>query len=149
MHYKKYQNNNKMSKAYGKWYLKPVITAPLSTSDLAQIIQSNASVKESDVVAVLKEMKEVMQTYLGLGFQIHLEGIGTFQTRAASTGALTPEECTPAKCISRTSVLFKPEVKKEGSAYVKPLLKKLTWKELTDYTKPKSDADGDGDEQNP
>lgn len=148
MNYKKYQNNNRMSKAYGKWYLKPMITAPLSTSDLAQIIQSNASVKESDVVAVLKEMKEVMQTYLGLGFQIHLEGIGTFQTRATSTGALTPEECTPAKCIRRTSVLFKPEMKKEGSVYVKPLLKKLTWKELVDYTSPKTDDDG-GDEQNP
>lgn len=146
--YKRYQNNNKMSKAYGKWYLKPVVEGEISTDELSEIIQNNASVKSSDVVAVLKEAKEVIQNYIGLGYKIRLDGIGTLQVRMHSEGALTAEEATPSTCIKSVSVLFRPETKLNGKVYVKPLLNKLRWKELVSYTAPVTNDDG-GDEQNP
>ena len=146
--YRIYQNNNRMSKAYGKYYLKPVVEGEISTDELAEIVQNNASVKNSDVVAVLKEMKEVIQNYIGLGYKIRLDGIGTLQVRLHSDGALTAAECTPSTCIKSVGVLYRPEMKLNGKVYTKPLLNKLRWKELADYTSPKVTPD-DGDGQNP
>ena len=134
--YIRYQNNNRMSKAYGKYYLKPVVSGETSTEELAEIIQRNCTAKYSDVLAVLKELSEVMTDQLGAGMRIRLNGLGTFQLRTQyANGALTADEATPLN-FSRTSVLFKPEQKRNGKSYFKPLLAKLKWKEQDDYVSP-------------
>ena len=143
--YRKYQNKNRMSSGYGKFYLKPIVEGRMTTQEIAEIVQSNASVKLSDVLAVQAETKDVITNYLGLGYQVKLDGIGTFQVRVRSKGALTPEDCTPASCIKSVGVLYRPDVKRESDVYSKPLLRKLRWKEQADYTSPKTEHEEDGD----
>ena len=138
--YKKYQNKNRMSRAYGKWYLKALVTKTADTNEVAERIQRNASVKISDVKAVLHELKDVMQDLLKEGYRIQLEGIGSFKPSLTSSGALTPEECTTSKCLKKTRVIFQAEAYKDSTNHlVRPLVSKVTWQEAVDYDRPESE----------
>ena len=54
--FKKLQNKNNESTAYGKWFATAVYDQRfIETEDLANFIQAQASVKKSDVKAVLEE----------------------------------------------------------------------------------------------
>ena len=57
----KSQNKNPESVAYGKYYAQAVYDSKfIETEDLADYIQSQASVKRSDIIAVLTELGEAM-----------------------------------------------------------------------------------------
>ena len=139
--YTKYQNNNRMSKAYGKWYARAQVVDVVSTDELAEEIQRNASVKHSDVLAVLKEMSECIQRELANGKRVVINGIGSFKPTLTSKGELTPEEVT-AQSVTNTRVLFMPEIHKDSSGhFVKALISKLAWREAVAYDKPVSEAE--------
>ena len=137
--YKKYQNTNRMSRAYGKWYMKALVTQTADTNEVAERIQKNASVKISDVKAVLHELKDVLQDLLKEGYRVTLEGIGAFKPSLTSAGALTPEECTPTKCLKKTKVIFQAESYKDATNHiVRPLVSKVKWQEASDYDRPET-----------
>ena len=107
--FKKLQNKNNESTAYGKWFATAVYDQRfIETEDLANFIQAQASVKKSDVKAVLDELGGAMKHFFELGQKVKLEGIGTFKVGFSSIGAATKVDCGAANITNRR-VLFLPE----------------------------------------
>ena len=105
----KVQNKNSKSEAFGKYYAKAVYDKNfVETDQLADYIQQQASVKRSDVKAVLDELGGAMKHYFELGQKIHLDGIGNFKVGFSSIGVTNEDDCG-ASTISTRRVLFKPE----------------------------------------
>ncbi len=87
--FKKIQNKNDESTAYGKWFATAVYDQHfIETEELANFIQTQASVKKSDIKAVLDELGSAMKHFFELGQKVKLEGIGIFKVGFSSIGAL-------------------------------------------------------------
>ncbi len=110
--YIKTQNKNDKSAAYGKYYAQAVYdTKFIETEELAAFIQTQASVKKSDIIAVLQELGEAMKHFFELGQKIHLKGIGIFKVGFSSIGVAKKDDCT-ASTITTRRVLFQPETER-------------------------------------
>ena len=67
----KYKNTNELSKMFGKYYVRAVYDKKFITTDeLADYIQMQASVKRSDCKAVLDELGMAMKHYFELGQKV-------------------------------------------------------------------------------
>ena len=134
----------------------------IETEELANYIQQQASVKKSDIKAVLDELGGAMKHYFELGQKVKLEGIGIFKVGFSSIGTTEKADCG-AQNITVRRVLFQPEtervvvgqkVNKQGKItqkYViaKTLVKDVVFEETYDTSlKPEgssgSDAGSDG-----
>ena len=105
----KLQNNNKKSTAYGKWFATAVYDQRfVETEELANYIQQQASVKKSDIKAVLDELGGAMKHYFELGQKVKLDGIGIFKVGISSACSDTEEGCT-ANLVKKCRVNFQPE----------------------------------------
>ena len=153
--YIKTQNKNNQSAAYGKYYAQAVYdTKFIETEELASFIQTQASVKKSDIIAVLQELGEAMKHFFELGQKIHLNGIGIFKVGFSAIGVTKKEDCSAATITTRR-VLFQPETervvvgqekKEDGSIkqkYViaKTLVKDVIFEETHDNTMNVEDED--------
>ena len=86
-------NNNRKSDYYGQQVARVKLLGNIDTDKVAEIIQRNASVKRSDVKAVLAELAEVITDQLEAGFAVKLDGIGSFSPRMrAKYQEVTDEE---------------------------------------------------------
>ena len=158
--YIKTLNNNTYSSAYGKYYAMAVYDQKfIGTDELADFIQQQATVKRSDIKAVLDELGAAMKHYFELGQKIKLDGIGIFKVGFSSLGVKKVEDCTAATITTRR-VLFQPETervvvgqekKKDGTyklKYVnaKTLVKDVIFEETHDNTmnmEPETSEDSD------
>ena len=145
--YIKTQNKNENSHAYLKFYAMAVYDHNfVETDELAEYIQQQASVKKSDIIAVLSELGSAMKHYFELGQKVRLDGIGIFKVGFSSIGVAKREDCTAATIANRR-VLFQPETtrvvvgqqKKDGKIVqkymnVKTLLKDVIFEETHDNT---------------
>ena len=105
----KSKNNNMRSTAYGKYFAKAVYDKGfIGTKQLAEFIQTQASVKRSDIVAVLDELGSAMKHFFELGQKVQLDGIGIFKVGFSSIGVGKAEDCG-AQNITTRRVLFTPE----------------------------------------
>lgn len=105
----KYKNNNVRSQAFGKYFARAVYDKnPISTKDIANFIQVQASIKKSDCLAVLDELGAALKHYLELGQKVKIEGIGIFKVGFSSIGATTEDGVT-ANNIYGKRVIFTPE----------------------------------------
>ena len=110
--FKKIQNKNDESTAYGKWFATAVYDQHfIETEQLADFIQTQASVKKSDIKAVLDELGGAMKHFFELGQKIRLDGIGIFKVGFSSIGTATKEGCG-AQMITKRRVLFQPETER-------------------------------------
>ena len=108
----KLQNKNDESTAFGKWFATAVYDQHfIETEELANYIQQQASVKKSDIKAVLDELGGAMKHYFELGQKVKLEGIGIFKVGFSSIGTTEKEDCG-AQNITVRRVLFQPESKR-------------------------------------
>ena len=142
----KYQNRNERSSAYGKYFAKAVYDEKfVETEELASYIQSQASVKKSDIIATLTELGEALKHFLELGQKVRLEGIGIVKVGFSSIGVTRKDDVT-ASTITTRRVLFQPETERVivgqitrtdgsiGQKYVvaKKLVKDVTFEETHD-----------------
>ena len=157
--FKKIQNKNDESTAYGKWFATAVYDQHfIETEELANFIQTQASVKKSDIKAVLDELGSAMKHFFELGQKVKLDGIGIFKVGFSSIGTTEKEDCG-AQTITTRRVLFQPEtervvvgqkVNKQGKIsqkYVvaKSLVKDVTFEETYDTSlQPESDSGSEG-----
>ena len=160
--FKKIQNKNDESTAYGKWFATAVYDQHfIETEELAEFIQTQASVKKSDIKAVLDELGGAMKHFFELGQKVRLDGIGIFKVGFSSIGAATKEECGAANIATRR-VLFQPEsarmvvgqtVNKKGKVtqkfvVAKTLVKDVVFEETYDTSLnpegPSSGGEGNG-----
>jgi len=78
-------NNNMRLTAFGKYFAKAVYDKGfIGTKQLAEFIQTQASVKRSDIVAVLDELGSAMKHFFELGQKVQLDGIGIFKVGFSS-----------------------------------------------------------------
>ena len=105
----KSQNKNSQSPAYGKYFATAVYDNHfIGTEELSDFIQRQASVKKSDIKAVLQELGEAFKHFFELGQKIKLDGIGIFKVGFSSIGVVKREDCG-AQTITTRRVLFQPE----------------------------------------
>ena len=145
--YIKTQNNNPYNlKSYGKYYAQPVYDKKfIETDDIADFIQTQATLKRSDIKAALDELGAAMQHFFNMGQKVRLTGIGIFKVGFSSIGVARAEDCTAAT-ISTRRVLFQPETehvvvgqekKADGTVKLKyvnaiSLIKDVTFEETHD-----------------
>ena len=105
-------NNSKNEAAFGKFYATAVYDNHfVGTDEIADFIQRQASVKKSDIKAVLQELGEAMKHFFEMGQKIKLEGIGILKVGFSSFGVSKAEDCT-ASTITTRRVLFQPETER-------------------------------------
>ena len=110
--FKKLQNQNDDSTAYGKWFATAVYDQHfITTEELAEFIQTQASVKKSDIKAVLDELGSAMKHFFELGQKVRLDGIGIFEVGFSSIGVNDKDDCG-AQNITTRRVLFQPETER-------------------------------------
>ena len=109
----KLKNNNSKNKiSYGKFYATAVYDNHfVGTDEIADFIQRQASVKKSDIKAVLQELGEALKHFFEMGQKVKLEGIGILKVGFSSIGVTKAEDCT-ASTISTRRVLFQPETER-------------------------------------
>ena len=143
--YIKSKNNNRFSKAYNKYYAQAVYDEKfIETDEIADFIQTQATLKRSDIKAALDELGSALKHFLEMGQKVRLKGIGIFKVGFSSIGVEKAADCSAATITTRR-VLFQPEVERivEGSAvkdgkiiqkYVnaKSLIKDVTFEETHD-----------------
>ena len=155
--FKKIQNKNDESTAFGKWFATAVYDQHfITTEELAEFIQTQASVKKSDIKAVLDELGGALKHFFELGQKVKLDGIGIFKVGFSSIGTTEKEDCG-AQNITTRRVLFTPEtervvvgqkVNKQGKItqkYVitKSLVKDVVFEETYDTSlKPEAEPAG-------
>ena len=106
----KYMNTNELSKIYGKYLVRPVYDKRfVTTGQLAEFIQTQCTVKKSDIKAVLDELGSAFKHFFELGQKIKLDGIGIFKVGISSAPSDTEEGCTAA-LVKKGRVNFQPEV---------------------------------------
>ena len=107
--FKKLQNTNDDSTAFGKWFATAVYDQHfITTEELAEFIQTQASVKKSDIKAVLDELGAALKHFFELGQKVKLDGIGIFKVGFSSIGVNDKDDCG-AQNITTRRVLFQPE----------------------------------------
>ena len=111
--YIKSQNKNSHNvKTFGKYYAKPVYDEKfVETDEIADFIQTQATLKRSDIKAALDELGAAMKHFLEMGQKIRLAGIGIFKVGFSSIGVAKAEDCTASTITSRR-VLFQPEIER-------------------------------------
>ena len=158
--YIKIKNTNTKSAAYGKYFAKAVYDEKfVETEELADFIQQQATVKRSDIKAVIDELGAAMQHYFKQGQKIKLDGIGIFKVGFSSVGVTKVEDCT-SSTITKRRILFQPETERVvvgqqlrpdgsiGQKYVvaKKLLKDVVFEETHDNAmNVKPDGQNSGD----
>ena len=110
--FRKIQNSNDESTAFGKWFATAVYDQRfITTEQLAEFIQTQATVKKSDIKAVLDELGGAMKHFFELGQKVKLDGIGIFKVGFSNTAVTEKEDCG-AQTITTRRVLFQPESKR-------------------------------------
>ena len=143
----KTRNNNQYNNGYGKYYAQAVYDEKfIETDELASYIQQQASVKKSDIGAVLDELGDAMKHYFELGQKVRIKGLGIFKVGFSSLGVDKVDECTAATITNRR-VIFSPETErvvvgqerkngkvKQKYVVVKHLIKDVAFEETHDNT---------------
>ena len=136
--YIKMQNKNRDSAAFGKYFATAVYDKKfVETDELASFIQQQASVKKSDIGAVLDELGEAMKHYFELGQKVRIKGLGIFKVGFSSIGVTKAEDVSAATITDRR-VLFQPETeriivgqeKKDGNVKQKYIVAKHLIKDV-------------------
>ena len=105
----KYQNRVSGSPSYGKYYVRAVYDNDfITTEELADFIQQQASVKRSDCKAVLDELGSAMKHFFEMGQKIKLDSIGIFKVGVSSSKSDTLDGCTAAN-VKNSRIIFSPE----------------------------------------
>ncbi len=107
--YKMYKSTRNDSTA-NKWYARAVHEDTIDLNGLASIMQANCTVKESDILAVLRELVETMTRELQSSKRVKIDGFGTFKIGLTSKGAATASDFKSSTNIIGTHILFQPEV---------------------------------------
>ena len=148
------QCNNQKSEKYGHFVARVYSLGTITTDELSEQVQQNASVKRSDVKAVIEEFVDVLKEKLGEGFSVKLDGIGTFSPRIrAKYQLVTAEnpydidkvdaEGKPAGIVS-VGVLFRPERKRVAGGQVQTLMPVRRLRKYENYVQQTNPPSGNG-----
>ena len=109
--YRKYKNNNKKLKAYGKYYGRTVSTQTIGVEDLATQMQDNCTVKRADILAVLSELGPTMKQYMQESKRVRIPYLGCFKLGISTTGDSDPDKFSMRSNLKGIHVIFQPETR--------------------------------------
>ena len=114
-----------------------------AAEQLAAIMQRNCTVKESDIVAVLTELVEVMNDQLQNSMIVKLDGFGTFRMGMNSAPADSAKDWTVMTNVRGLHVNFIPQGSRNvaNGNFERTFLKNVKIQEAADYTKPEKVQD--------
>ena len=98
-----------------RYHARLVVKETITLEDIAKIIESRSSLRQSDVRGAFIEFANVFKQELSNGNSIHIEGVGSFRIKAESPAVRSPKEMR-AENIHCSGITFTPE---------KDLLRKL------------------------
>ena len=144
--YRLHQDQSVGTKRSGKWYARMVPIGMIDTRGLAEIIQRNCTVKRSDVMAVLEELEELVDTMrdqLQDSKRVKLDGFGSFKIGINCRGARSAKAFTINDNIEGLHVVFTPErTHDQAGNKVKQFLQGVSVEELPEN---KVDKDQEGE----
>lgn len=92
--YKKYQNKNEHSQAYGKWYGRLVHELLEFDEFIEHMANHHCVFSEATIRGVLIEMETCLRELLLEGKAVRIDDLGIFALGAKTTGALTADKFT-------------------------------------------------------
>lgn len=105
LHLVGYQNNNRMSHAYGKYYLKVNPNRTLTTKGfLRHIINHGITVPATLMEATLTQFTECLKELLLQGIPVKLDGLGTVTPSFSSSGVTFNKEAATHELGSGSSM---------------------------------------------
>ncbi|MFA6368694.1 MAG: HU family DNA-binding protein [Bacteroidales bacterium] len=93
-----------------KFYPNAVSAGHYGSVDMARDLAEATSLSEPDVVSALKAFSIVLEKRLKMGYNIKLDGIGTFSLSVTGEPCLTEKECKPNK-VRVGKIAFKADSK--------------------------------------
>ena len=139
-------------KLTGLWYPEAItVGKPVTTDQVADRLALISTVSRGDTYAVLKDLGEVMASFMAEGRTVKLEGVGTFYyTINADKGIAKPEEVT-AKQIKNVRVRFIPETSRTQSNKVATrslVSDSIYWEEWKEDKEKKKEEKGKTEKEN-
>ena len=145
LRYRKDKNNPEKTGYYAVVCNKGII----STDEVAEEIEQNCSMKRSDVLAVLAELREVIKNHVQDSHSVKLNGIGIFRPGIRSNVAKTTDAFTMGNVVGMR-LNFLPEQIKVGGKRVKFALSNVKLvMEHRPVFKPTEKTDGTAGKQEP
>jgi len=116
--YRLKQDTTSWSRYPGHWFAQPVNLRTVGNDELAELIARNCSPKASDVLAVLREMAEVVGQQLTDSARVKIDRLGVLKLSLECTPCPERRLWTPAM-VRRRRVLFLPDQRlfPEGVGY--------------------------------
>ena len=141
---RKYVNQNRQSKAYGKTYGRVKHLGIVSTKELAEHMAEHGSLLTEDVTALaLKKLSKCILEQLQMGYKVKLDDLGIFYLSTSTIGEQDGDDFSASKNVRRVRIAFQPDSTK-GAEWSSREVKNNT---LFTTTNPLSDgpvADGGG-----
>ena len=139
-------------KLTGLWYPEAItVGKPVTTDQVADRLALISTVSRGDTYAVLKDLGEVMASFMAEGRTVKLEGVGTFYyTINADKGIAKPEEVT-AKQIKNVRVRFIPETSRTQNNKVATrslVSDNIYWEEWKEDKEKKKEEKGKTEKEN-
>jgi predicted histone-like DNA-binding protein len=130
--YKLIQDNRRNAANPGSWYARAAHPVKINTSQLADIMQSNCTVKHSDILAVLRELADTIRLQLQDSKSVSIDNLGTFKVGLRSAGSETVKDFNVKKHIKSLHITFLPEceVDADSGKHIKKLLRGASVREL-------------------
>ena len=150
--YNRLQNNKeRMQKAYQNWYARPAYTSKIDLHGIAERSQRHSTAQQSDALAVLTEMVEVISDALKSSQRVKIDGFGTFKIGMASKGASAVKDFSITENLKGVRVLFQPEedVDKATKKRTKRLIKGISFGPAASLVNAKEVEERNQDEPEP
>ena len=141
--YKKYQNKNVSSKAYGKWYGRAVHELMEFDEFIEHMAKHHCVFSEATIRGVLIEMEICLREMLLEGRAVRLDDLGIFTLGMSTNGELTSDKFTADSIKSVCVNLFL------GKRFrARDLFADAKFKEADKYVGDGNYYDGDGESAN-
>ena len=122
------KNNNEHSPIFGKYTARPVYPDEfVDLNEVAEFIQTQASVKRSDCKAVIDELGGAIRHFLGMGCKIKIEGLGIFKPGVSSKAVANLADWNQAEHLKPTTLRFTPTKVKIGKRSMAEAVIDVTW----------------------
>ena len=141
------QNQNRYSRAYGKWYAQVKNLETLNTRKLAQHISEHGSIYTPDVVyGVLEKFRSCLIEMLLNSKKVKIDGLGTFYCTLENQkdGATKKEDFNVSKNLKALHIRFLPEQATEENISSREFLKKAEFINVDALTAKAEDSSDGG-----
>ena len=147
--YRKYQNKNRKSSAYGKTYARMVPTGTLGTDEICDHIAKHGTIYTSDIVkGVVEKFINCFEELLLEGYKLKLNGLGTFYLSVKTEGSETEEEFIPNANIKKVRVVFLGDQAKRSEYATNVMTRKAQWRDVNDLMETEESGSGSGNGDN-